>query len=225
MKPLPDICLLACDLDGTMFPTGPDATHAAALGGFAELRSRAGLSVAYVTGRHLASALEAMAHWSLPAPDLLSCDVGTSVYRPDAASRDGWCEDMAHAAGMREAMGGLVGADILDLLADVPGLARQVSVLGFLELPFRDGVLLAQPTRPLIIPLGLGQCQARRRPAIALQRWRDPRDHVPATDPAPGSARSAASATCTMAWSCGPDPNDWQARTKRACLPPGGEST
>ena len=72
--------LLCSDLDGTMFPAGSDPTHGEALADFARLRAdAAGLRVAYVTGRHLASALAAMDRWSLPQPDLLSCDVGTSA--------------------------------------------------------------------------------------------------------------------------------------------------
>ncbi len=123
--------LLACDLDGTMFPTGPDPTHADALDRFGRLRADcSGLCVAYVTGRHLTSALEAMTLWSLPRPDLLSCDVGTSVYRPDPPDGEtpgGWCSDEAYAALMRDAMGGLGNADILELVSDVAGLAPQAA--------------------------------------------------------------------------------------------------
>jgi len=116
--------LLACDLDGTMFPSGPDSTHAQALEAFARLRGEVpGLRVAYVTGRHLASALEAADFWSLPRPDLLSCDVGTSVYhsREDGA----WLADEAYAVCMRTAMGGLGNADIRDLLVAVEALTLQ----------------------------------------------------------------------------------------------------
>jgi HAD superfamily hydrolase (TIGR01484 family) len=117
--------LLACDLDGTMYPTGPDPTHVEALADFGRLRAgAAGLRVAYVTGRHLASALEAMDHWSLPPPDLMSCDVGTAVYVPDGGQ---WRPDEAYAARLREAMGGLGNAGLLDLLSGVPGLAPQAA--------------------------------------------------------------------------------------------------
>ena len=126
MKPIADIRLLACDLDGTMFPPGPDPTHAAALDGFRRLLSRsAGLRLVYVTGRHLASALEAATRWSLPRPHLLSCDVGTAVHLPDDAAPDRWRRDETYAARLRRDMGGLGNRDVLDLLADVPGLAPQ----------------------------------------------------------------------------------------------------
>ncbi len=124
MNRLHHTTLLACDLDGTMFPTGPDPSHAAALEAFARLRDEApGLRVAYVTGRHLSSALEAADHWLLPRPDLLSCDVGTSVHLPDEAG--GWRTDATYAERMRVAMGGLGNADIRGLLDGVAGLAPQ----------------------------------------------------------------------------------------------------
>jgi HAD superfamily hydrolase (TIGR01484 family) len=120
--------LLASDLDGTMYPVGPDPTHAAALDGFAHLRAANGdLVVAYVTGRHLASAVEAMAFWSLPRPDLLSCDVGTSLYRPDSGEPSGWRRDEDYAALMAETMNGVTAPDIAHLLDGVSDLTPQPS--------------------------------------------------------------------------------------------------
>ncbi|MBU0743276.1 HAD-IIB family hydrolase [bacterium] len=126
MKPTANTRLLACDLDGTMFPAGPDPTHAEALDRFGRLlRDCDGLRLAYVTGRHLASALEASDRWSLPRPHLLSCDVGTSIHHPDGNAPGGWRRDEAYAALMRDAMSGLDNADVLGLLSDVAGLAPQ----------------------------------------------------------------------------------------------------
>lgn len=118
--------LLASDLDGTLYPVGPDPTHAAALDGFADLlAANEDLVVAYVTGRHLASAVEAMAFWSLPQPDLLSCDVGTSLYRPDTGEPSGWRRDEDYAAQMGEAMSGMTARDITQLLDGVTDLTLQ----------------------------------------------------------------------------------------------------
>ncbi len=126
MKPNTPRRLLASDLDGTLYPVGPDPTHAAALDGFANLLAANGdLVVAYVTGRHLVSAVEAMAFWSLPRPDLLSCDVGTSLYRPDSGEPSGWQRDEDYAALMDEAMSGLTAQDITQLLDGVTDLAPQ----------------------------------------------------------------------------------------------------
>jgi len=126
MKPNVHRRLLASDLDGTLYPVGPDPTHAEALDGFADLlAANEGLVVAYVTGRHLASAVEAMAYWSLPHPDLLSCDVGTSLYRPDSAEPSGWRRDEDYAALMGETICGVAARDITQLLDGVPDLTPQ----------------------------------------------------------------------------------------------------
>ncbi len=109
-----------------MFPAAPDPTHAEALAAFIALRAAdTGLAVAYVTGRHLVSAVEAMAYWSLPKPDLLSCDVGTAVYLSDMTASSGWRRDEDYAVHMHEAMGGVTAHDIETLLDGVPNLVLQ----------------------------------------------------------------------------------------------------
>ncbi len=118
--------LLACDLDGTLFPAAPDPSHPEALARFEALRAaNPGLVVAYVTGRHLASAVEAMAFWNLPRPDALSCDVGTSVHLSDPGAPGLWRRDEAYAERMRASMAGVTTETIRMRLADLPGLALQ----------------------------------------------------------------------------------------------------
>jgi HAD superfamily hydrolase (TIGR01484 family) len=73
--------LLATDLDGTFLPLDDDDSYRVALQTIAtaiDSLSRVGLI--YVTGRHLASVEEAMEAYSLPPPDGIFCDVGTTFY-------------------------------------------------------------------------------------------------------------------------------------------------
>jgi HAD superfamily hydrolase (TIGR01484 family) len=129
--------LLATDLDGTVIPPeGADLGDSD--GGVrafrhavdAPRRARDGVTLAYVTGRHLAFALEGIAGAGLPAPDLLACDVGTSVYHPqhgDASTDAGtWRPDAAYRARMREALGGVDASEIRHALRKtVPDLVLQ----------------------------------------------------------------------------------------------------
>lgn len=95
---------LASDLDGTLIPPSTVPGD----GGIQELRHallERGARVAYVTGRHLRLAMLGIEQHALPLPEMLVCDVGTSVYvrrgdhfEPDPRYR----ELMASAAGGTE---------------------------------------------------------------------------------------------------------------------------
>jgi HAD superfamily hydrolase (TIGR01484 family) len=133
--------LLATDLDGTLIPVvspaGPLAAEsgdggAAAFGAAFGRRERArkAVTLAYVTGRHLSLALEGIAGAGLPGPDLLACDVGTSLYRPPAGGRSpaprDWRADAEYRAAMRTAMGGVDASEIRrGLEGVVPDLVLQ----------------------------------------------------------------------------------------------------
>jgi sucrose-6F-phosphate phosphohydrolase len=103
MKTAPD-ALLATDLDGTLIPTTDTPAQRQALSDFREAVDRAGpsLKLAYVTGRDLDLARRGISTWSLPLPDFLVCDVGTSVFRRAGA---GFEADGAFADEMRAALG------------------------------------------------------------------------------------------------------------------------
>ena len=72
--------LLACDLDRTLLPNGPQPEPPGARERFRRAVRRSDATLVYVTGRHLASAQEAITAWALPPPHWLICDVGTSLY-------------------------------------------------------------------------------------------------------------------------------------------------
>ena len=118
--------LLACDLDGTLFPVAPDPTHAEVRERFAELcAGGTGTVLAYITGRHLASAVAVLEAWGLPRPWALSCDVGTSIHLSDPEAPDLWRRDTAYAERMRASLAGIDAETIRARLADLPGLRLQ----------------------------------------------------------------------------------------------------
>lgn len=97
--------LVASDLDGTLIPAheSPDSGD-----GIHDLvraldDARDSLVLAYVTGRHKELALDGVRAWGLPRPDVLVCDVGTTLYRWESGA---FRDDEAYAGEMRRAMGG-----------------------------------------------------------------------------------------------------------------------
>ncbi len=87
----------------------------------AALEARPGV-LAYVTGRHLSLALEGIELHSLPDPDILVCDVGTSVFFRRGAEYE---PDPGYREQMRAVLGG-VGSESLRLrLAELEELRLQ----------------------------------------------------------------------------------------------------
>ena len=75
--------LLATDLDGTLLPLQSSKyrdDHRDCLRLLCRLASAKELAIVFVTGRHLASILEAMNEQQLPTPECIICDVGSSIY-------------------------------------------------------------------------------------------------------------------------------------------------
>jgi len=110
--------LIASDLDGTLIPppSAPDPTAGVAT--FREAARRAGLPVAYVTGRDHSLALAGIEAAGLPEPDWLICDVGTQIFHrrggglwPDPRYRDRMVEAFQglEAEAIRKAVTGLHG--------------------------------------------------------------------------------------------------------------------
>ncbi len=85
--------VLATDLDGTLIPLDNDPMQHSdllQLKGHFESQSD---TLVFVTGRHLASTLQAILEYDLPQPHWIICDVGTSLYR---------CEQDGSVARVRE---------------------------------------------------------------------------------------------------------------------------
>jgi sucrose-6F-phosphate phosphohydrolase len=118
--------LLATDLDGTVIPLEWNAEREREIAAFAELvAAHQQLSLAYVTGRYLTSAVEGVRRAKLPAPAVFACDVGTSVYRRSPAGE--YVADESYAQEMQRAFGDHDGRDILAALTDTEHLRPQES--------------------------------------------------------------------------------------------------
>lgn len=72
--------LLCTDLDRTLLPNGPQPESPEARVLLQKLAKRPELTLAYVSGRHLALLLQAIEEYDLPVPDYAIGDVGTTIY-------------------------------------------------------------------------------------------------------------------------------------------------
>lgn len=72
--------VLATDLDGTLIPLENHPENARDLSLLTDDLSANDVTLTFVTGRHLASVQDAILRHSLPKPDWIICDVGTSIY-------------------------------------------------------------------------------------------------------------------------------------------------
>lgn len=81
---MPPRILLCSDLDRTLLPNGlqPESPQARPL--LRRLATHPGLTLAYISGRHLALIEAAIQEYELPRPHFAVGDVGTSIYRPAA---------------------------------------------------------------------------------------------------------------------------------------------
>lgn len=114
--------LLASDLDGTLIAPEPSQRHIDAVSDFGERVRARGLTLMYVTGRHLQLALSGIDDAGLPRPDVVACDVGTSLYWP---VKDGFRLDEEYRAKTESIPGVMTAADIRYLLDREPGFRLQ----------------------------------------------------------------------------------------------------
>lgn len=75
--------LLVCDLDRTVLPDGPQTVFDSAMNMFKDFTESRKVVLAYATGRSFNSALNAINEYSAPQPDIIVCDVGTTIYFKD----------------------------------------------------------------------------------------------------------------------------------------------
>ena len=90
--------LLCTDLDRTLLPNGFQPESPDARQRFAMLAARAEVTLAYVTGRHQALVRQAIDEYSIPAPDYVLADVGTTIYENSGSewlAWDDWGEEIA----------------------------------------------------------------------------------------------------------------------------------
>jgi sucrose-6F-phosphate phosphohydrolase len=115
--------LLASDMDGTVIPLEVNKARRAEIQTFKRaVERRSDLGLAYVTGRHLALAMDGIRQHLLPEPDTLVCDVGTSVYH---STSEGYETDREYAYLMEEARGGVDVREVRQELGHLSHLTLQ----------------------------------------------------------------------------------------------------
>jgi HAD superfamily hydrolase (TIGR01484 family) len=111
--------LICTDLDRTLLPNGKQPESPDARRCFARLAGCDRVTLAYVTGRHLALVEKAITNYVLPRPDYVIADVGTSLYESRAGCwhrRADWDDEFASDWGdMDHASIRLLFGDVIDL--------------------------------------------------------------------------------------------------------------
>lgn len=79
--------VLATDLDGTLIPLADEPENITDLEHLKRLLSSRSVTLVFVTGRDLGLVQEAIEQYSLPTPDWVVSDVGTSIYRRQGGSQ------------------------------------------------------------------------------------------------------------------------------------------
>jgi HAD superfamily hydrolase (TIGR01484 family) len=136
------VALLATDLDGTVIPPERTMERSREIALFHDAVTRAEITLAYVTGRHLAFALEGVALTGLPPADYMACDVGTSLYRREAGE---YRPDPGYRAEMEQAFGGSDAAVARRELSSVSGLREQEAAK---QAAFKASYYAPWPVRP-----------------------------------------------------------------------------
>jgi sucrose-6F-phosphate phosphohydrolase len=111
--------LVCTDLDRTLLPNGKQPESPDARKRFARLASCDRVTLAYVTGRHLALVEKAITNYVLPQPDYVVADVGTSLYESREGCwhrRSDWDDQFASDWGdMDHTSIRLLFGDVIDL--------------------------------------------------------------------------------------------------------------
>lgn len=118
-----DRLLIATDLDRTLLPNGFQEESPGARVQLAHLVDDVHVSLAYVSGRHRELVEAAMAEWSLPRPDHVIGDVGTSLWRVEATGA--WYQNRDWEAAIAEDWGAVRAPALAERLASVPGWKLQ----------------------------------------------------------------------------------------------------
>lgn len=120
--------LLCCDLDRTLIPNGNAEESADARSRLARFCAHPAVELALVSGRDLQLVLDGIDEWSLPQPDYIIGDVGTTIYAPrsQAGHGDGdWIHWPAWTDQIAPAWNGLTHDDVTHLFADISAIRPQ----------------------------------------------------------------------------------------------------
>ena len=116
--------LLCTDMDRTVIPNGFQPEHPDARMLFKQFCSVAGVTLAYVTGRHIELVKDAIYNYALPKPSYVISDVGTKIYH---MVQDEWLEMPEWETEIGKDWKGKTPEDIKQLLTPVSELILQES--------------------------------------------------------------------------------------------------
>lgn len=114
--------LLCTDLDRTVLPNGPHTESRGARERFAVLAERPEVTLVYVTGRDRRLITKAITNYSLPCPDYVISDVGTTIFEVRPEDWHPWPEWQQKIA---PDWAGLAHSDLRKLLLDMADLQLQ----------------------------------------------------------------------------------------------------
>lgn len=115
--------LLCTDLDRTLIPNGKEAESAGAREHFAILAAHTEVMLAYVSGRHRTLVEQAIFEYTLPLPDFVIGDVGTTIYH--VGSEREWQRQVDWETEIAQDWNGKSHADIESMLHDISALKLQ----------------------------------------------------------------------------------------------------
>ena len=118
-----DRLLIATDLDRTLLPNGPQAESPHARDSLARLVADPRVLLAYVSGRHRELVEAAMTEWSLPRPDRVIGDVGTTIWHIPPSGE--WIRDAAWEDAIGQDWIGHTADQLAERLEGLPGLVLQ----------------------------------------------------------------------------------------------------
>ncbi len=122
-RPPPDRLLICTDLDRTLIPNGAQPESPGARELFGALAGRPEVTLSYVSGRHRELVRQAIADYSLPLPDFVIGDVGTTIYA--VQDGDNWSPQPQWEDEIATDWHGRTHAELKSALADLNGLQLQ----------------------------------------------------------------------------------------------------
>ena len=116
--------LLCTDMDRTVIPNGFQPEHPAARKRFKHFCSQVGVTLVYVTGRHIALVKHAIHTYALPEPNYVISDVGTKIYQ---MIDDDWSEMAEWETEIGKDWKGKTPRDIKEIFSPINELILQES--------------------------------------------------------------------------------------------------
>lgn len=156
--PLMRRLLLCTDLDRTLLPNGDQPESEGARAMLSRVLRQPGISLAYVSGRHLALIEQSIREYDLPQPDWIIADVGSSIH---VRAGHGWSLLEAWSRYIAVDWQGCSVAQLRGLLGGCPGLVPQpedrqnAHKLSFFHSPHADLPALTSAIHACLEPLAI----------------------------------------------------------------------